>query len=540
VKERVRRLLKQPTDPNHQGDVTPMAASSTLPQRDIIRKSPINRSGVLTLTGFGIKVRMQSGHLEIEDGIGPERRKIRLARVGHGLCRLVMIGSDGFITFEALRWLADQDAAFVMLDRDGSVLATTGPVRPSDARLRRAQALAGTLSVGLEIAKELISRKLAGQGQIAHYKLRDPATAAEIEQLRSAIANADSIPSLRRIEAQAAAAYWFAWRNLPVMFPKNDLHRVPEHWRTFGSRTSPLTGSPRLAANPTNALLNYLYTVLESEARLAAAALGLDPGLGFMHLDTPGRDSLASDLMEPIRPNIDGYVLNWILEQPLRWEWFFEQRDGNCRLMASLTVRLTETAPMWARAVAPLAEWVAKQLWRRKRTPEHKSEPPTRLTQARRREAQGGTSLQPELAAPRRKNICRGCGKTLTRGRDHCAQCAVDPASERLFNAARLGRTVAHTQEARAREGQKQRQHAEARNSWTPSSMPNWLTAKVYAEKIRPLLAGLTNSVISARIGVSRWYAGRIRKGDSPHPRHWQALAKLVGVFPGNVRAIGS
>jgi hypothetical protein len=46
------------------------------------------------------------------------------------------------VSLAALRWLADQDAAFVMLDRDGSVLATTGPVRSSDAKLRRAQALA--------------------------------------------------------------------------------------------------------------------------------------------------------------------------------------------------------------------------------------------------------------------------------------------------------------------------------------------------------------------------------------------------------------
>jgi CRISPR-associated endonuclease Cas1 len=508
-----------------------MAASSTLPQHETFRKSPINRSGVLTLVGFGIKVRMQSGHLEVEDGIGPDRRKIKLARVGHGLRRLVMIGSDGFVTFEALRWLADQDAAFVMLDRDGSVLATTGPVRPSDARLRRAQALAGQLGAGLEIAKELINRKLAGQGQIALYKLRDSKTAANIERLRLAIATADSIPALRRVEAQAAAAYWSAWSTLSVTFPKNDLDRVPEHWRTFGSRTSPLTGSPRLAANPANAMLNYLYTVLESEARLAAAALGLDPGLGFLHLDTPARDSLASDLMEPIRPAVDGYLLNWILEQPLRREWFFEQRDGNCRLMVPLAVRLTETAPMCARAVAPLAEWVARQLWRRKRTPEQNFEPPTRLTQARKREAQGGAPVLSELVVPQRQNICRGCGNTLTRGRDHCAQCAVSLASQRLIDVARFGRSVAHTPDARAKEGQKQRQHAEARNAWTISSKPPWLTASVYAERIQPLLAALPNSSIASRIGVSRWYAGRIRQGYRPHPRHWQALAELAGIF---------
>src|SRR5712692_9556164 len=100
------------------------------------------RHGVVTLFGYGIKVHVDRGHLIFEDGIGAARRHTRLPRVGHGLRRLVVIGADGFVSLGALRWLADQDAAFVMLDRDGSVLATTGPVRPSDARLRRAQALA--------------------------------------------------------------------------------------------------------------------------------------------------------------------------------------------------------------------------------------------------------------------------------------------------------------------------------------------------------------------------------------------------------------
>src|SRR3954462_4099999 len=111
-----------------------MAASGTLPQPDSSRKSPIGRTGVLALFGYGIKVRMQCGHLEIEDGIGPERRRIRLARVGHGLKRLVIIGSDGFISLAALQWLSDQNASFVMLQRDGRVLTTTGPVRPSEAK----------------------------------------------------------------------------------------------------------------------------------------------------------------------------------------------------------------------------------------------------------------------------------------------------------------------------------------------------------------------------------------------------------------------
>src|SRR5579863_3680475 len=150
-----------------------MAADHTLPQHNTSRKSAINKSGVLTLSGFGIRVRMQSGHLEIEDGPALERRAFRLPRVGHGLRRLILIGSDGVVSLAALRWLADQDAAFVMLERDGSVLATTGPTRPSDARLRRAQALASRNGAALEISKDLIRHKLAAQERLAREKLKD-------------------------------------------------------------------------------------------------------------------------------------------------------------------------------------------------------------------------------------------------------------------------------------------------------------------------------------------------------------------------------
>jgi CRISPR-associated endonuclease Cas1 len=273
-----------------------MAASGTVPQPDFSRKPPVGRSGVLTLSGFGIKVRIQRGHLEIEDGIGPERRRIRLARVGHGLKRLIIIGSDGFISLAALQWLADQDASFVMLERDGTVLVTTGPVRPSDAKLRRAQALAHSSGTALRITRELISQKLAGQERVARNKLLDAATADTIARFRAEVPTADSITTIRLLESQGAAAYWSAWHDLPINFPKNDLRRVPDHWQIFGTRKSPLTGSPRLAANPPNAILNYLYSLLESEARIAAAALGLDVGLGVLHVDTTARDSLACDL----------------------------------------------------------------------------------------------------------------------------------------------------------------------------------------------------------------------------------------------------
>ena len=127
--------------------------------------------------------------MTLHDGVADERRTIRLPRVNHGLKRLVLIGSDGFVTLEALRWLADQGAAFVMLDRRGKVLAVTGPVSPSDSKLRRAQALALGNGTALKISKELISQKLAGQELLARDVIHDPATADAIARFR------DKLPS---------------------------------------------------------------------------------------------------------------------------------------------------------------------------------------------------------------------------------------------------------------------------------------------------------------------------------------------------------
>lgn len=182
-----------------------MAATHTLPHSPAIPQ--MSKYGILTLYGFGIRVTMQSGHLAVEDGIGPERRWFRFPRVGHGLKRLVIVGSDGFVSLAALRWLADQDAAFVMLERDGSVLATTGPVRPSDARLRRAQALANQSDAALRIARELIDKKLAGQEQVARHKLFATENADTIRRYQSELAEADTPESVRLIESQAASAY---------------------------------------------------------------------------------------------------------------------------------------------------------------------------------------------------------------------------------------------------------------------------------------------------------------------------------------------
>jgi hypothetical protein len=305
---------------------------------------------------------------------------------------------------------------------------------------------------------------------------------------------------------------------------------MPEHWRSFGARRSPLTGSPRLAVNPPNAILNYLYSVLESEARLAAAALGLDPGLGFLHKDAPTRDSLACDLMEPIRPQVDAFLLDWITREPLRREWFFEQRDGNCRLMGSFAVCLSETAPMWARAIAPIAEGVVRTLWATKPKPARQFFPATRLTQGHRRKAKGKPVEIPAEPTPRPPAVCKVCGVPIEAGRSYCASCAITVSKENLIELAKLGRLAGHSPEARARQAEKQRRHAVELKAWNPSDKPDWLTEEFYREKIQPRLSGITVPAMSSALGLSQPYAAEIRAGrQRPHPRHWRTLAQLVG-----------
>jgi hypothetical protein len=74
-----------------------------------------------------------------------------------------------------------------MLERDGSALVTTGPVRSSDARLRRVQALASGNGMALEISKQLIRLKLGAQEQPAREKLKDSLAANLIAENQTAV-----------------------------------------------------------------------------------------------------------------------------------------------------------------------------------------------------------------------------------------------------------------------------------------------------------------------------------------------------------------
>jgi CRISPR-associated endonuclease Cas1 len=493
-------------------------------------ESIVPRDGVVTLYGYGISVTVRCGHLILKDGIGPVRREAHFSRIGHGLRRLIVVGSDGNISLAALRWLTDQKAAFVMLDRNGSNLAISCPVYPSDARLRRAQGLADTNDTGLRIVRELISQKLLGQEKVARYKLCNIRVAESIAEIRKRIGSTYTKQEFLSLEAHAASAYWSAWKNLPVDFPKTSLPRVPNHWRTFGPRISSLSGSPRLAVNPGNAILNYLYALLESEASLAITALGLDPGLGFLHLDNPRRDNLACDVMEPVRPIVDAYLLDWINRGKLRREWFFEQGNGNCRLMSALTTQLSETITSWRNAVGPYAEGISKMLWAERPRKNRPRLSPTPLTQRHRRIAKGNSSIE-DIDYPKITLRCKTCGASISKGSKYCVSCAVAISRINLLEASKAGRIATITPKAQALRSTTQRQQAAALKAWSPSAKPDWLDETVYREKIQPQLAGSTLQAIMCVLKISRPYAANIRAGKCiPHPRHWLPLASFAGM----------
>jgi hypothetical protein len=220
-------------------------------------------------------------------------------------------------------------------------------------------------------------------------------------------------------------------------------------------------------------MLNYLYALLEAESRLALSAMGLDPGLGVLHADTPARDSLACDLMEAARPLVDAYVFDWITREPLRREWFFEVRSGNCRLMAEFTERLTHTTSMWARAVAPHAEMIARQFWSRRKRSSNDERVPTRLTQTHKRDAREHRREHALPEQPKPTRICRLCGADLKRGNFACSGCSRSVARDNLVIATKLGRIKTHAPAAEARRGATQVKHRLALRNWNPESQPN-------------------------------------------------------------------
>jgi CRISPR-associated endonuclease Cas1 len=504
------------------------------------------RSGIVTLSGYGIRVAVDRRHLAVSDGIGRQRRTGRFAKATSRIKRLVVIAQTGFVTLEALRWLHDAKAAFIQIDHDGSILtASIGGL--DDARLRRAQALIPMTEHRLAIAREILEAKIKGQLAVL-----DSFGLEGGGKVRAAIALLDRADRMDRAliaEARAAEAYWDAWAAVPMTFAQRD--RVPAHWRTFGARRSPLTLGPRNAGNPLNAILNYLYTLLEVETRIALIGRGLDSGLALFHCDEANRQSLAADVMESVRPHVDAFVLNLARTRTFSAKDFAETREGACRLAAPLAQELAPTMATWAKLVAPYAEAVARHVARLAKSGLG-MEPPIRAAAGDR--ARVKVRVRP-IAAPAvpkavrsvpiatAANACRSCGAKVTiRKRVYCDRCFPDqmeaqrravtpafraggPAKIAAMRAA--GHDPTSTPEAKRRRASTASKQRKAAAAWRDDGS---LDRVDFRRDILPKLQSLPVRAIAEAMGASISHGSKVRSGRLvPHKRHWRALQQLRG-----------
>jgi CRISPR-associated endonuclease Cas1 len=502
------------------------------------------KNGVLVLSGYGIRVAVERGHLTVSDGIGRDRREGRFARAPGDFRRLVVIGHTGTVSFDALRWLADVGAAFVQIDEDGRIVAATAPAGTDDSRLRRAQALASTNGAGLDVARSLLREKLERQSGMLDSLHPSEAGRREMEQAREQLETAATTDALRVAEARGAAAYWAAWSPIGVRFATRDAAKVPDHWRTFGSRTSTLANGARRAINPANALLNYGYAILEAETRIACLTVGLDPGVGMMHADQRGRDSLALDLIEPVRPWVDGLVLDLLARRVFAAKDLFETREGGCRLMPTITQSLAEFAPQFAKWIAPIVERTAQQLSGTPAETKSNRRVATPLTQANRSAGRDGVRIKAPVSERPSGNplpaACRVCGVVLVDPtRAWCDECLPKARTEKdranIALALRAksdlraaGNDPSHGGEVARKRGAAHREQLRLNAEWEASNVPT-MTAEEYRDRVLPGLASVSVRAIAAALGVSHGYAARVRKGETvPHPRHWSALRRFV------------
>lgn len=124
----------------------------------------------------------------------------------------------------------------------------------------------------------------------------------------------DTIGTLRGLEGDAAREYYSVFDHL-ITNPAGPLR--------FRGR------SRRPPRDPVNALLSFFYTLLAFDCASALETVGLDPQVGFLHRDRPGRLSLALDLMEELRPYlVDRFVLTLINNGQVTPEGFYRKESG--------------------------------------------------------------------------------------------------------------------------------------------------------------------------------------------------------------------
>ena len=224
-----------------------------------------------------------------------------------------------------LGFCAERGVAISFLSENGRFLASVrGPVSGNVLLRRQQYRMADDEQATLGIASNVVSGKLANSRVVINRTVRDHSAKVNAEALKKASENIgnilDRIPhaantnEVRGFEGQAAAEYFRVFDHL-IVDQKQDFAF------TDRNRRPPL--------DEVNALLSFVYTLLAHDVRSALETVGLDPAVGFLHRDRPGRPGLALDIMEEFRPVIaDRLVLSLINRRQLGKKGFSKAASG--------------------------------------------------------------------------------------------------------------------------------------------------------------------------------------------------------------------
>lgn len=258
----------------------------------------------------------------------------------HMLASVVVFGAV-YVSPPLIQALASRGITIVLLDRAGRFQARIeGPVS-GNVLLRRAQYRVSERPT--DIVRSFVSAKVANQRTVLQRSLRDygeemavgPRSRIEtvVDRLAGIVRRVGmtdlDVEALRGAEGEAASGYFSVF---------GSLIRVTDPEMQFSGR------SRRPPRDAVNALLSFIYVLLTHDCRSAAEAVGLDPAVGFLHRDRPGRPSLALDLMEELRPVLaDRLALSLINRRQLRPR-DFETQDGGATLLTDDGRRTVLTA----------------------------------------------------------------------------------------------------------------------------------------------------------------------------------------------------
>lgn len=271
-------------------------------------------------------LRKDGGNLVVDAG-GAEIGRVPL----HLLEGVVSFGRAG-ASPALMAACAEAGIALSYLDPNGRFLARVEGQRSGNVLLRRRQyRVADDRSAATPIVRAIIAAKTANQRTVIRRALRDygdtsPSPWCEAMETterrladisRRCMASAD-VAGLRGLEGEAAVVYFAVF---------GALVRADSDAFAFTGR------SRRPPLDRMNAVLSFLYAMLGHDCRSGLEAHGLDPQVGFLHADRPGRASLALDLMEELRPVLaDRLALSLVNRRQLAPDDFVHEGAGGVRM----------------------------------------------------------------------------------------------------------------------------------------------------------------------------------------------------------------